>query len=135
MANIALITANKVEIVEVIQSLRLVALEAIVAGAPVRLDTATGKAANSNGTTAPEARVIGIATRTVAGGEALTVLKQGVMDGFVLAGAYDSPVYLSDTDATLADSAGTVSTVVGRVVPGNANQIGVGADKLLLVQI
>jgi hypothetical protein len=44
--------------------------------------------------------------------------------------AFDAPVYLSDTDATLADTAGTVSTVIGRVVPGwNATT----ADKLLLL--
>lgn len=135
MADIALKTANKVEIVTCVDKLMLIAAEDIVAGAPVRIDTATGKATNANGTTATEARVIGIAGKTVAAGMALTVVKQGIMDGFTLTGAYDSDVFASDTDGRLADAAGTVDTVIGRVIPGNAVTLGTAADKLLLVEV
>lgn len=135
MADIALKTANKVEIVTCVDKLMLIAAESITAGAVVRLDTTTGKATNGNGTTAAEARVIGIAGKTVAAGMALTVVRRGIMDGFTLTGAYDSKVYASDTDGRLADAAGTVSTVIGRVVPGNAVTLGTDADKLLSVEL
>jgi hypothetical protein len=135
MADIALITANKVEVVKSISQLTLPAAEAITAGAPVRIDTTAGTFTNSNGTTAPEARIFGIATRTVAAGEAVTAIRKGIMDGFTLAGAYDSAVYLSDTDGRLADAAGTVSTVVGRVIPGTSTTLGTAYDKILLVDL
>src|SRR6185503_19512073 len=93
--------------------------EAVTAGAPVRLDASAGKFTNANGSSAGEARIWGIATRTVAAGEALTAIRNGVLDGFDLSGMnYDAAVYLSDTDGRLDTAAGTVSTVVGRVIPG-----------------
>lgn len=136
MAAIALVTANKVSIVESVMQMTLPAAEAITAGAPVRLDTSTGRFTNANGTTAAEARIYGIAARTVVAGAPVTAIRKGVMDGFALSGlAYDAAVYLSDTDGTLADAAGTVSLAVGRVIPGASNNIGVGLDKLLLVDL
>jgi hypothetical protein len=45
--------------------------------------------------------------------------------------AYGVSVSLSDTDGTLADAAGTVSTVVGKVVPGWAGS----AKKLLRLSL
>lgn len=135
MANIAVATADKVSVVESIIQMTLPAAEAISAGSAVRLDTTAGTFTNSNGTTAPEARIYGIATRTVAAGEAVTAIRKGVMDGYTLAGAYDSAVYLSDTDGRLADAAGTVSTAVGRVIPGTATTRGTSYDKLLFVDL
>jgi hypothetical protein len=112
------------------------AAEAITAGAGIRLDTTTGRWTNGNGTTAPEARVTHIATRTVSGGEALTGVRRCTIDGLVLdALAYDAPVYVSDTDGRLADATGTVTALVGRVVPGFAVTLGTAADKLLDVQL
>lgn len=135
MANIALKTADRVEVVGFpIQQLTLPAAEAITAGAPVRIDTA-GKFTNSNGTSAGEARVWGIATRTVAAGESLTAVRRGILDGFTFTQAYDAAIYLSDTDGTLADAAGTVSTAVGRVVPGWSQLLGSNPDKLLSVEL
>lgn len=136
MADISVVTANKVEVVQSIEQLTLPAAEAISAGAPVRLDTSTGRFTKANGTTAAEARIFGIATRTVQAGEALTALRKGIMDGFNLADlAYDAAVYLSDTDGRLADAAGTVSTVVGRVVPGASTTLGTAFDKILFVDL
>lgn len=133
MADIALVTANKVEVVESFEQMTLPAAEAITAGMAVRVDT-NGKFTKANATIASENRVYGIATRTVAAGQALTAIRKGVMDGWDLSGlAYDAPVYLSDTDGRLADAAGTIPSVAGRVVPGTATTLGTAYDKLLLV--
>lgn len=113
----------------------LPAAEAITAGAPVRLDTTTGKFTNSNGTTAPEGRTWGIALATVVAGQALTAVRRGMVDGFTFTQAYDAPIYVSDTDGRLGDAAGTVSVVVGRVFPGTATTLGTAYDKLLSVEL
>lgn len=135
MANIELTTANRVEVVVVWEMLPpLIAAEAIVAGAPVRIDT-NGKATNGNGTSTTENAVKGIATRTVAAGEALSCLKKGVMDGFAFSQAYNAAIYVSDTDGRLGDAAGTASKIVGSVFPGNAVTLGTAPDKLLLVDL
>lgn len=136
MADINLVTANKVNVVESIKQLTLPAIEAITAGMVMRLDTATGKFTKANGTAAGEARGKWIATKTVAAGEAVTGIENGVMDGYDLAALdYDAPIYLSDTDGRLADAAGTVSVVIGRVIPGTAATLGTAFDKLLLVDL
>lgn len=136
MANIALKTANRVEIVESIHQMTLVAAEAIVPGAPVRIDTA-GKFTNANGTTTTENRVWGIAVgqKAILAGTPCTAIRRGVLDGYTFSQAYDAAIYLSDTDGTLADAAGTVSTVVGRVIPGTAVTLGNNPDKLLSVEL
>lgn len=111
------------------------AAEAILAGAPVRIDTATGRWTNANGTVIGEA-ASHVALRTVGAGESLTAVRRCTVDGFDLSAlAYGAPVYLSNTDGRLGDVAGTVSAVVGRVVPGFATTLGVAADKLLDVQL
>lgn len=137
MANeIALTTANRVEIVESVIQMTLPAVEAITAGAPVRIDTATGKWTNANGSAAGEARAWGIATKTVAAGQPVTAIRKGVMDGWALAGmAWDDPVYLSDTDGRLSTVAGTVSTVLGRVIGVSGTTLGTALDKLFSVEV
>lgn len=134
MANIALVTAARVNVVQSYRQLTYPAAEAIVAGAPIRLDTATGRWTNGNGTTAPEARIKAIATKSVQAGEGLTGIQSGILDGFDLSAlAYDATVFVSDTDGRLADAAGTVSTVAGRVIPAFSTTLGTAADKLLEV--
>jgi len=137
MANeIALTTADRVEIVESIVQMTLPAVEAVTAGMGVRIDTTTGKWTKAKGTEAGEARIWGVATRTVAAGGALTAIRKGVMDGWDLSAmAYDDPVYLSDTDGRLSTVAGTVSTVVGRVIAGTSTTLGVAFDKILSVEV
>lgn len=135
MADIALVTANKVSVVEAIQTVTLPAAEAITAGNIVRLDTANGKITKANGSSAAEARVLGVALKTVAAGEPVTVLRRGVLDGFNFdAQAWDAPIYASNTDGTMADAAGTSSFTVGRVLPGHAQRLGTALDKLLAVE-
>ena len=137
MADIALAVAAKVHIVESIQQMTLPAAEAITPGAPVRLDTTTGNFTNANGTAAGEARVWGVATgqKAIAAGLPCTAVRRGVLDGFTFSQAYDAAIYLSDTDGRLADAAGTVSTVVGRVIPATASLRGAAYDKLLSVEL
>ena len=105
--------------------------EAINAGQYCRWNTSTGKFELGNGSSSGEVGDGFIAEKTVAVGETLTAHKGPgvILDlGAALDGLnYAAPVYLSDTDGTLADSAGTVSTVVGKVVPGWAGT----AKKLL----
>lgn len=110
-------------------------LEACNAGQYVRLDASTGKWALGNATTTTEVgKGGGIAIRTVPAGGSLTVIRRGLVDvGSALASLnYGALVYLSDTDGTLADAAGTVSTVVGYVHPGFAES---PASKLLMVTL
>lgn len=112
------------------------AAEAIVAGAPVRLDTANGRWTNANASSTTENRATHIAMRTVGAGESVTGVRRCTVDGYVLdALAYDAPVYISNTDGRLADAIGTTTVMVGRVVPGFATTLGTAADKLLDVQL
>lgn len=134
MAAIALTTAARVRVVQSLLQDTLVAAETIVAGAPIRIDT-NGKATNSNATDTTENRVYGLATKSVIAGEALTVIRKGVMDGYVFTQAYNAIIYLSDTDGTLADAAGTVSTIVGRVISVTGTTLGTAYDKVLSVEL
>lgn len=136
MADIALDTADRVEVVESRRQLSCIALEAIEAGAPCRIDPTTGKARNGNGTDMTEGPVYGIALRSVAAGEAVTLLAEGILDGFDFTDQdFNEEIFLSDTDGRLADAAGTKAILIGRIVPGNANLLGATADKLLDVNV
>lgn len=111
--------------------------EAGTAGQYFRLNTTTGKLEKGNGTTTGEVGTVGgvlldsVATVNLTGTIALRGSKAILdMGESITALAFDASIFLSDTDATLADSAGTVSTVIGKVVPGwNATT----ADKLLML--
>lgn len=108
------------------------AAEAITAGAPIRQDTASGRWTNANGGSAPEALATHIAWKTVTAGESLTGIRSCIVDGFNLdALGFGAQVFLSNTDGRLADAAGTVSVVAGRVVPGFAELLNSGPSKLL----
>jgi hypothetical protein len=135
MALIAVTTAGKISVVESVQQITGVAGETIAAGSPVYIDPTTAKFMNALGDTAPHARAIGIGLRSVVANEALTVLRQGVLDGYTLTQAYDAPVYVSDTSGRLGDAAGTVSVVAGRVIPAYSQSLGVAPDKLLDVRL
>ena len=112
------------------------AAEAITAGAIVRIDTTAGKFTNGNGSSSTEVRIYGVALKTAAAGEPVTAIRKGVLDGWDLSGMnYDAAVYASDTDGRLDTAAGTVSLVIGRVIPGTANLLGASPDKLLFVDL
>lgn len=112
-----------------------VSVEAINAGQYCRIDVATGRIALGNATSAAEVgRGGGIAIKTAVTGGALSVVRRGLVDvGNALnAMAYGAVVFISDTDGTFADSAGTVSTVVGYVHPGGAES---PRSKLLMLTV
>ena len=114
------ITAADMTPVEVFEQWTGPAAEVITAGQMVRLDTTSGKATLSNATTAAEARTRGMAiTGAGVAGLTLTVVKRGVLDiGEAMAALdYDQAIYLDNTDGAVGTAAGTVSLVVGRVVP------------------
>lgn len=115
-------------------------LEVGTQGQYFRLATATGKLEKGNATTAGElGNVAGVLvddvtpigmTGTIVLADSNALIDLGdALDAL----AFDAPVFISDTDATLADSAGTVSRKFGDVVPGFGNGSGV-ADKLLMVR-
>lgn len=141
MADLSLVTANKVEIVESFEQVTLPTAETVHPGQAARLETSTGKLTKANATSAAEARVLGIATGAVANvaGQPVTVIKRGVIDGYDLSGLdYDDPVYLSATDGTLTDTAPGAygeDILVGRVIPGTSTTLGTAYDKLLLVDV
>lgn len=143
MADIAVLSANttkrKADIVGIPEcQLTGPALEAITVFAPVRLDGTAGTFRNGNGTTTTEANIFGIATRTVAAGEPVTVMRRGILYGLDLSGLdFGAPVYASDTDGRLGGAAldATVDVIVGYVVPHFAVQLGETPQKCLLVDL
>ncbi len=106
------------------------------AGTPVYLDS-NGKWAKASSAAANAAsRVRGITHKKVVAGQAVTAIAQGELAGFDLSGlAYGAPVYLNDTAGVIGDAAGTVSIILGYVIPGPSQARGVAAKKLLLVKI
>ncbi|MBK8987376.1 MAG: hypothetical protein IPM39_15085 [Chloroflexi bacterium] len=110
---------TKVREIEVIEQFTGPADETVNPGQYARLAPSTGKLTKGNATTAAE----------VGSGEGLcitrqvntvTVLKKGILwlgEGVLDALNFGATIYLSNTDGTLADAAGTVSKVVGTVVP------------------
>ena len=96
------------------QTFNMIAAVAITAGQIVYRD-ANGKAALADASAAGTAGARGIALRTVAAGEPVTVLTEGECEGFTISQAYDAPIFLSDTAGALADAAGTVTVAIGNV--------------------
>ncbi len=136
MANISLVTSGKIRVVEsIIQSTHPFA-ESCNVGQAVRFDTTAGTLTKANGSSTTENRIWGILVSKDGASVGGTVIRKGVIDGFDLSGMnYDAPVYLSDTDGTLNTSAGTVSTIIGRVIPAHAQTLGNSPDKLLYVDL
>lgn len=102
----------------------------------VRVDT-NGAVTPANGTDATESNYAGFACiESDRVGQAITVMRDGLLDiGNALSEvAYYAPIYLSDTDGQLSDSAGdsTVDLIIGRCVPGHGSYP--TADKLLLIK-
>lgn len=141
MAAIALVTAGRASLVENNVTYPGVAGAAITAGQVVRLDTATGKFVLANSDLAANARAFGVALRNAFNGQELTVLRCGIMDGFdfqAAALAYDADVFLGDatnTAGSLGTVTGTVSKIVGKVVPLMNQAFGAAYDKALYVNL
>ncbi len=54
-------------------------------------------------------------------GGVASVLVRGAVYGFTITQAYDADVFVSDTAGSVADAAGTVSVLCGRVMPLSDN--------------
>ena len=133
MANeLAIDTADRIEVVESWEQLTLIAAEAIEAGHIVRCNGTDGKFTTANGSSMTEGKFYGIATRSVASGEPVTAIRRGILDGYDLSGLnYWATVYASDTDGRISGTAGTKAVTVGYVGAGNAPLLGTSPDKLL----
>lgn len=91
-------------------------------GVYMRVDPTTGKAMLGNASSAGEVGTLrGIALSNQRNtGDSVTLMRHGLIDvGDALDGMdYGEAIYLSDTDGTFADAAGTVTTaIVGYVWP------------------
>lgn len=129
------ITATDVSPVEVIEQFTGPAAEAINAGTYVRYNVTYGTIEKGKGTETAECRKGGIAITTAnAANITITAVRKGVLElGDALGDlAYDADVFLSNTDGVLATSAGSVSTIVGTVVPVWGSTT---ADKALRVDL
>lgn len=136
MTNLALVTAGDLHVVESIEQLTLPFAESVNIGQLVRIDATTGKWTKANGTTTTEAAAYGVLVGKDRAGAVGTAIRQGVIDGVDISALnFWAAVYASDTDGTLADAAGTVSLIVGRVIPATAVTAGNTYDKLLLIDL
>jgi len=129
------VSASLVKVVEVTEQFTGGAGVAIDAGVAVKYNLSTGLIDKAKATTSALARCVGIAvSSTSRQPNAPTIVRKGILDlGEALAALdYGVEVYLSDTDGRLDTAAGTVSKVVGTVVPGYGNTT---PDKLLRVDL
>lgn len=131
MANL---TVSSITPVKVYEQVTAPVGEAVTAGQYVRFNTSTGKLELGNGSSSGEAAKGGLALTSAVAGETVTAVISGLVDiGNALSSInFNASVYLSDTDGTLADAAGTSSRVVGRVYPAWGYT---SADKLLKVEL
>lgn len=122
------------EVIESFEQMTLPAGGTIKAGAPVRVNS-SGQFVECDGTTAGNADAYGIATKRAVVGEAVTAIKRGVLGGFVFTQAYWSNIFISDTAGVLADAAGTVSKIVGKIIPVPLHLRGGSPLKALMVNL
>lgn len=110
--------------------------ESVNVGQCVRWDASTGKWTKSNATDSTENRIAGVLVSKDGAGGSGTVVRRGILNGYDLSGLnFGAPIYLSNTDGTLADAAGTTTVLIGRVISGLSVTVGTTADKLLLLEI
>jgi hypothetical protein len=102
----------------------VLAAVAITGGQVCYVVAATGKANLASAAAASTAQVGGLAIPTKQSGSSggvgqpVALAQDAEVEGFDLSGlAYWAPIYLSNNAGKLADAAGTVSVVVGRVIP------------------
>jgi hypothetical protein len=132
MSNLALVTAGVLNVVESLEQMTLPLAESINVGQVVRIDTTYGTFTKSNASSAGEALAYGILVSKDAAGKVGTAVRRGVLDGYNLAALnFAAKIYLSDTDGTLATTAGSQTLVVGDVIAGTAVTLGTAYDKLL----
>lgn len=132
MADVVLRTAGQLRVEESLEQDTQPAGVAIAAGQSVIRDATTGRWILADASAAGTANAYGMAVKTVPAGMAVTAVRRGVIEGFNLDDQdYDEQIFLSDTAGGIADASGTVSAVVGRVMPVHSHLVGGVPDKLL----
>jgi len=92
-----------------------IAVETITAGQAVYF-TSAGKVGIADANAAGKQQFRGIALNGGAAGQEIDVLHEGEVSGFTVSSLNaDALLYLSDNAGSLADAAGTMSVIVGRV--------------------
>lgn len=92
-----------------------IAAVALTAGQAVYMDS-SGDVDLADASAAGTATARGIVLESAGAGQAIDFCERGWLNGFTLSQAYDAAIYLSDTAGALADAAGTVSVLCGRVL-------------------
>ena len=112
------ITPADVAVVELIEAITGPEAETLAAGQYARLNTSSGKIEKGKGTTTAEIRKGGIVVKREADGM-VTLLRKGTVDvGDALSAlTYDDDIFVSDTDGTFADTAGSETLIAATVVP------------------
>lgn len=140
MADIALRTADRVEVVGIpVDQVSGTAGEDITAGAPCAFNS-SGNIVNSdaNSTVTALNKCAGIALTTVNSGEAVTLLKQGRLDGYSTGAiAHGAGVFLSNTVGRIADTSPNTSTALklGEVEAVKSNQLANGSNKVINIHL
>jgi hypothetical protein len=111
------VTADRVSALDPLKALikSYVAAVAILKGDAVYITT-TGTVGKCDANDSGKYQFRGIALKAAAAGEITDVLQDGEVAGFAVSGLnVDARVYVSNTAGKLADAAGTVGIVAGRV--------------------
>jgi hypothetical protein len=119
MADIAKVTGAIVHAIDADKKwiIPVVAAETVANGQAGYL-ASTGKYGIADANAAGKQQFRGIFVEAAGAGQGTSLIQRGRVGGYDLSGlAYNALVYLSDTAGALADAAGTMSVVVGRVVP------------------
>ena len=137
MADLTLATADEISVGTSGPNTQFtgVAGAAITAGSPVCFNGTDSTLFPSDANDVAKDAVAGIATRTVAIGEAVTCIRKGFMSGWSNLPVPGSLVWVSDTAGALADTAPVTALIVGMVVPVHGAPLGTAADRVLLVDI
>jgi hypothetical protein len=131
MADIAVVTTNRVEVIDSIDQTTMVAGAAIAAGQAV-MGGSNGTWILADGVTNKAG--VHLALRTAKVGEGVTAMRSGRMDGYDLSAlAYGANVFLSDTIGAIATTSGTANLVIGRVEAASGQPLGSNPDKILHV--
>lgn len=135
MTDVAIVAAQVSPVNETpIETWTLIAGVAITRGQTVAINTTTGLAFVGDASTGVGPNVRGIALNNAGAGDSLTIMVHGSLYGFTLTNqAYDAPIYSSNTAGAVADAAGDVSEVIGRVKP--MHDAGTTPTKVLYVNI
>ncbi len=141
-ANIAVTTANRIEVVRTYEMFppSVAGTGGVSAGDAVIYDS-DGNWIQADSTSGGNNGVKGIALKTAVAGEAVSVMKSGVLSGytFTVATGFGDKVYSSDTAGAIADGvpagSGSVTEVIGYCGSVSGNLLGDAKTKVLVVNL